>query len=119
MTTTHTEPVFNEIDVPGTPVRVFEPVKLELADGSRLEVVRVDNRISAQIADYLVSVDVPGRMAGEPLVALMRRAFSTAGSVVHALGGSAVDAVDAAADSVSVIVMSEGRRLVINCSSNC
>lgn len=69
---------FVEIDVPGTPVRIFEPIQMELSDHSVVEVVRVDNRVSAQLGHFLTVIDIPAMADGPGLADHVRRAFDTA-----------------------------------------
>jgi len=92
---------FVEIDVPATPVRVFEPIQLELSDHSVLQVVRVDHRVSAQIGDYLANVDVPTSLEDRALVDHVRRAFDVAKATVESIA-AAIDCDDATAVSLAI-----------------
>ena len=92
---------FVEIDVPATPVRVFEPIQLELSDHSVLQVVRVDHRVSAQIGDFLANIDVPTHLDGRELVDHVRRSFDVAKATVASVS-SALNSEDATAVSLSI-----------------
>lgn len=92
---------FVEIDVPATPVRVFEPIQLELSDHTVLQVVRVDHRVSAQIGDFLANVDAPSSIEGRELVDHVRRAFDVAKATVDSVT-SAIECKDHTAISLNI-----------------
>ena len=106
---------FIEIEVPATPVRVFEPIQLELSDHTVLQVVRVDHRVSAQIGDFLANIDVPTSLEGQALVDHVRRAFdiakATIESISTALGDQDTTAVSLSIDSGSLTT-------AISCTNN-
>ena len=106
---------FVEIDVPATPVRVFEPIQLELADHCVLQVVRVDYRISAQVGDFLVNVDVPTDLEGRELVECTRRAFDIATATVRSLE---IALGDSTSTSFSLNIESGSKNTVISCTNN-
>lgn len=106
---------FVEIDVPGAPVRVFEPIQLELEDHSVVEVVRVDHRVSAQLGSFLTTIDTPTTLEGAELVEHVRRAFGAAKRTVDSIA-TALDC--ARSTTISISVENDGNSTVISCSNN-
>ena len=106
---------FEEMDAPGMPVRVFEPIQLELSDHTVLQVVRVDHRISSQLGDVLINVDAPPAIEGRPLVDHARKAFDTAKAAVGAVTDQ-LDWRDTA--TITIDIQCGVHTTTINCTAN-